>query len=94
MTLDVEIFLRRLSMDVLPKGFTKIRHYGILSNRNRKEKIERCEELLEGVREGGVEEDREEDSKPTIGEGGTGLPPCPHCGKPVLEVISDSVRPC
>ncbi len=39
MTLDVEVFLRRLSLHVLPKGFIKIRHYGILSNRNRKEKI-------------------------------------------------------
>jgi hypothetical protein len=31
---------------VLPNGFVKIRHYGILSNRNRKTKLENCKKLL------------------------------------------------
>nr|WP_319001718.1 transposase [Clostridium estertheticum] len=35
MTLTVDEFMRRLFMHVLPRKFVKIRHYGILSNRNR-----------------------------------------------------------
>lgn len=32
-------FVRRFSMHVLPKGFVKIRYYGILANRNKKTKL-------------------------------------------------------
>jgi Putative transposase len=33
MTLDAEEFLRRFCLHILPPGFRKIRHYGILSSR-------------------------------------------------------------
>jgi len=33
MTLSAEEFLRRFVQQVLPKGFVKIRHYGLLANR-------------------------------------------------------------
>jgi hypothetical protein len=39
-------FVRRFLMHVLPKGFVKIRHYGILSNRNRDTKLELCKKLM------------------------------------------------
>ncbi len=39
-------FLRRFLQHVLPKGFTRIRHFGILSNRLRSAAIELCRELL------------------------------------------------
>ena len=32
-------FIRRFFMHILPKGFVKIRHYGLLANRNRKTKL-------------------------------------------------------
>ena len=35
MTLDATEFLRRFFLHVLPKGFVRIRHYGLLSNRFR-----------------------------------------------------------
>jgi hypothetical protein len=38
-------FIRRFLMHVLPKGFVKIRHYGILANRNKKTKLARCKRL-------------------------------------------------
>ena len=31
---------------VLPRGFVKIRHYGLLANRRRKEKLTLCRQLL------------------------------------------------
>jgi hypothetical protein len=38
-------FVRRFLMHVLPKGFVKIRHYGILANRNKKIKLLFCRKL-------------------------------------------------
>ena len=45
-TVDGEEFLQRFLMHVLPKGFVRIRHYGILSSRNKKEKLTLCRNLL------------------------------------------------
>ena len=45
MTLDVDEFIRRFLLHVLPKGFTKIRYYGILGNRNKKSKLVKCQIL-------------------------------------------------
>jgi len=38
-TLKPVEFIRRFLMHILPKGFVKIRHYGILSNRSKKVKL-------------------------------------------------------
>jgi hypothetical protein len=46
MTLDAVEFLRRFLLHVLPKGFTRIRQYGLLANRIRAAKLERCRYLL------------------------------------------------
>lgn len=46
MTIGAHEFIRRFMMHVLPDKFVKIRHYGILSNRNRKTKLKRCKEIL------------------------------------------------
>jgi predicted Zn-ribbon and HTH transcriptional regulator len=46
MTLSADEFLRRFLMHVLPDGFQRIRHYGLLGNRHRAENLVRCRELL------------------------------------------------
>lgn len=46
MTITAEEFIRRFLMHVLPSRFTKIRHYGILSNRNKKSIIKLCRILI------------------------------------------------
>jgi hypothetical protein len=46
MTLDAVEFLRRFVQHVLPKGFMKIRHYGLLASRHRAEKLRRSRQLL------------------------------------------------
>lgn len=51
MTLKVEEFIRRFLMHILPYNFMKIRHYGILSNRNRNTKLKKCKILLEIISE-------------------------------------------
>jgi len=47
MTLSADEFLRRFLLHVLPDGFQRIRHYGLLGNRHRAEHLTRCRELLE-----------------------------------------------
>lgn len=42
-------FIRRFLLHVLPKGFVRIRHYGLLANRCRREKLHRCRQLLGSV---------------------------------------------
>ena len=46
MTSSAEEFIRRFLMHVLPKHFNKIKHYGILSNRNKKSVIALCRILI------------------------------------------------
>jgi Putative transposase/Transposase zinc-binding domain len=48
MRLSAAEFVRRLLLHVLPTGFVRIRHYGILSNRHREEDLALCRELLGG----------------------------------------------
>lgn len=46
MTLKAYEFIRRFTMHILPDRFVKIRHYGILGNRNKKLKFKRCLEIF------------------------------------------------
>ncbi|MGI0011269.1 MAG: IS91 family transposase [Nitrosopumilaceae archaeon] len=45
MTIEAIEFIRRFLLHILPSGFIKIRHYGILSHRN-KTKLRSCQTLL------------------------------------------------
>jgi hypothetical protein len=49
MRLAASEFIRRFFQHVLPSEFVRIRHYGILANGRRKEKLARCRELLAGL---------------------------------------------
>ena len=42
MTLDAVEFIRRFLLHVLPAGFVKIRHFGLLANRNRRQALALC----------------------------------------------------
>src|SRR5262249_13543765 len=44
--LQAEEFLRRFLLHVVPPGFVRIRHFGLLANRTRREKLTRCHQLL------------------------------------------------
>jgi len=46
MKLDIDEFIRRFLLHVLPKGFFKVRYYGIFCSRNRKHNIAKAKELL------------------------------------------------
>ena len=46
MRLDADEFIRRFLLHVLPRGFTRLRHYGLLANRCRSRKLALCRDLL------------------------------------------------
>jgi len=46
MTLSATEFIRRFLLHVLPHGFMRVRHYGLLANRQRDEKLTLCRTLL------------------------------------------------
>jgi len=82
MTLDVFEFIRRFLLHILPKGFFKIRYYGILASRNSKTKLARCKEILD------VDSSQEQDTTRSKSWEDllfelTGIDPriCPECKK-------------
>lgn len=46
MTLEAIEFIRRFLLHVLPRGFQRIRHYGLLANKVRQAKLAQCRTLL------------------------------------------------
>lgn len=80
MTIDPAEFIRRFLLHILPDGFMKIRHYGILSNRNRQKKLALSKKLL-GVY-GRDEKPKREPWKDLLTRiTGVDISLCPYCGK-------------
>ena len=71
MTLATDEFIRRFLLHVLPRGFHRIRHYGLLAGSTRKASLERARELL------AVMPPAHDDTP--AGPPDT-RPPCPCCG--------------
>jgi len=71
MTLTADEFIRRFLLHVLPQGFHRIRHYGLLAGSARKDGIALARRLL-GV--ASQAEDDALDDPPDV------RPPCPCCG--------------
>ena len=49
MTLKADEFMRRFLLHVLPRGFQRLRQFGLLANRSRREKLALCRKLLSGA---------------------------------------------
>jgi hypothetical protein len=45
-TLDAHEFIRRFLLHVLPDGFMRVRHFGFLANRSKKQALAQCRRLL------------------------------------------------
>lgn len=82
MCLQAQEFVRRFLLHVLPTGFQRIRHYGLLANRYRHTKLDHCRQLL-GAPAPSVQLDdapldyRDRYERLT----GVSLRKCPHCGR-------------
>lgn len=86
MTLATDEFIRRFLIHVLPKGFHRIRHYGLLAKSSCADNIARARELL-------AVKDREREPTETIVD--ASKPPCPCCGGRmiVIEVFERGATP-
>jgi Putative transposase/Transposase zinc-binding domain len=92
MRLPAVEFVRRLLLHVLPRGFVRIRHYGLLSNRQRREDLACCRQLLEGAApEAGP---GEADNCPEPPALVTPAWSCPHCGAARMIVIEEFPPQC
>lgn len=82
MTLSLCEFVRRFRLHILPERFVKIRHYGLLANRNRHTRIAQARaDLPNSARK---------ISAPTEppAAGSLTLPVCPHCRQPGLVLLA------
>ncbi len=84
MCLPAAEFIRRFLLHVLPKGFHRIRYFGFLSNRNRKEAIGRIKALLSGLSIVGGEDNGD---LPIAAAGREHN--CPHCTQGALVVVAE-----
>ena len=88
MTLATGEFIRRFLMHVLPKGFHRIRHYGLLANANRAANIAHARELLAMPSKEPETAKAAEPDQPSV------LPrPCPCCGGRMF-IIETFARGC
>ncbi|HNQ25068.1 MAG TPA: IS91 family transposase [Phycisphaerae bacterium] len=80
MRLEVGEFLRRFGLHTLPERFAKIRHYGLLANRGRQQRMARIRAVLvpPGTVAPVVAAEPEPDAGKDGGQEGDGR--CPHCG--------------
>lgn len=93
MTLAVEEFVRRFCLHLLPERFVKIRHYGLLGNRNRAQRLEQARQLL-GVAPptpAPPETHAEQRTEQTAAEEPP-RPRCPHCGADALIWVEEVPR--
>jgi hypothetical protein len=88
MTLDADEFMRRFLLHVLPGGFHRIRHFGLIANNGRKEKLALVRQLLNVVPTAPIEVTSgdttpDEPRRPNF--------VCAHCGAQMI-VIESFVR--
>ena len=83
MTLDPDEFIRRFLLHILPSGFHRIRHYGLIANTTRKDNLARARELL--IDEKTIESTDAETNAIDAVDGGDESVTyvCPDCGAPM-----------
>ncbi|MBP1616134.1 MAG: putative transposase [Bacteroidetes bacterium] len=79
-------FMRRFLLHVLPRGFVKIRHYGLLANRNKKTKLELSRKLTSSPTYQAVFEGLKTTEIVSILIG-KDITVCPTCGKGILHLL-------
>jgi Putative transposase/Transposase zinc-binding domain len=95
MTLAAHEFIRRFLMHVLPKGFHRIRHYGLFASSVRADNLARARELL-AAPPPTTEPETDAPSEPDEPDQPRTLPkPCPCCGGRmiIIEVFAAGCEP-
>ena len=89
MRLATDEFIRRFLIHVLPDGFHRIRHYGLLASVSRKANIAKIRALLGAPQPSSAPEMAAESTPLTLRE------PCPCCGDPmrIIEIFRRGQTP-
>jgi len=82
MTLPVSEFIRRFLLHVLPSGFHRIRHYGLLASGARARNIARVRQLLTPAEQSNPNEAADDPGEPDP----PNPYPCPCCGGRMIVV--------
>ena len=90
LTLETDEFLRRFLLHIVPRGFLRIRHFGLLANRTRRAALTRCRALLDQP----PMEDAQPESIAVLMHRltGTDWARCPVCGDGRMQISALVVR--
>jgi hypothetical protein len=93
MTLSADEFIRRFLLHVLPKGFHRIRHYGLLASAGCKANIARAKELMATPMPHVEPPAAQDAADPDLAT--DHRPPCPCCGGRmiIVEVFARGGQP-
>jgi hypothetical protein len=91
MKLSAEEFLRRFLLHILPSGFMRLRHYGLLANRYRKQKIAQCRALLQQTEP--PQREKEDAAELLQRLAGIDIALCPICKRGHLQAIGLIAKP-
>jgi hypothetical protein len=93
MTLTTDEFIRRFLLHVLPFGFHRIRHYGLIANTGRKANLGKVRQLLKVPPPVVVTDDSAGDDAQVHAHSPTVV--CPGCGSPMMvtEVFAHQYLP-
>ncbi|MGH8290296.1 MAG: IS91 family transposase [Steroidobacteraceae bacterium] len=91
MTLAAEEFMRRFLLHVLPRGFHRIRHYGLLGNAHRTVELATVRALLHVAPS--APEDPHKSSKAEANSSPSSPFFCRHCGAPMIVVCALPPQP-
>jgi len=88
MTLKADEFIRRYLLHVLPNRYVRIRHFGLLANRSRKDNLTLCRELL-GMCKTTEKEKKETWQEQLLRITGIDVTTCPVCQKGRMFRVDD-----
>jgi hypothetical protein len=86
MTLAPDEFIRRFLLHVLPSGFHRIRHYGLIANTIRRDNLALVRELLVGKKADEPTDAETNDADTADGSDESVTYVCPDCGAPMLVI--------
>lgn len=88
LALDADEFLRRFALHVLPRGFTRIRHYGLIANRNKRALLAKARTALHAPAPTPAPTPAESVTAFWQRVAGLDIERCPHCRRGTLRLVA------
>jgi len=86
--LEAHEFIRRFLLHVLPNGFMRVRHFGFLANRSKKQALTQCRKLL-GANPASLQSPSESAKDLLLRITGIDLNRCPSCHNGTMIVVAE-----